>query len=151
MRKYTGSVTIHAPAKAVWDTVIGEETYPRWTAEFAEGSRVEGEWREGAQLRFVAPSEDGSMEGMVSRVAELRPYEFISIEHLGVIKGGVEDTTSEEVRDWAHAHEDYTFTEADGATEFMVEMDSTDELIEYFEETWPKALDRLRELAESAA
>jgi uncharacterized protein YndB with AHSA1/START domain len=151
MRKYEGSVTIHAPAKTIWETVIGEETYPLWTAEFAPGSRVDGEWREGERLRFLAPAEDGSLEGMVSRVAELRPYEFISIEHLGWVKGGVEDTTSDEISDWAGAREEYTLTERDGAVEFAVEMDSTEESIDYFEETWPKALNRLKELAEDAA
>jgi rhodanese-related sulfurtransferase len=40
-----------------------------------------------------------------TRSAEHRPNEFFSIEHLGVVKNGVEDTSSDEVKKWAGAHE----------------------------------------------
>jgi hypothetical protein len=85
---------------------------------------------------------------MVSRVQECRPYERISIEHLGVVQDGKEDTTSDAVKGWAGAHENYTFKETDGVTEVLVEMDSADEYKEMFQSTWPKALQKLKELAE---
>jgi len=85
---------------------------------------------------------------MVSRIAENRPYEFISIEHLGLVKDGVEDTTSEVARQWAPAYENYTFRERDGATEVRVELDVVDEHAPMFEEMWPRALRRLKELGE---
>ena len=85
---------------------------------------------------------------MVSRIAENKPYEFISIEHLGVVKDGVEDTTSEEAIKWAPAFENYTFKEKDGATEVSVEMDLEEEHAEMFEDMWPKALQKLKEIAE---
>jgi hypothetical protein len=85
---------------------------------------------------------------MVSRIAENRPYEFISIEHLGLVKDGVEDTTSEVARQWAPAYENYTFRERDGATEVRVDLDVVDEHAPMFEEMWPRALSRLKELGE---
>ena len=85
---------------------------------------------------------------MVSRIAENKPYEFISIEHLGIVKNGVEDTTSEEARKWAPAFENYTFKEKGGATEVLVEMDIEDENKKMFEEMWPKALQKLKGIAE---
>ena len=65
------------------------------------------------------------------------------------MKNGVEDTTSDEVKAWAGAHENYTVKEADGVTTVSIEMDTTDEYKSYFEETWPKALAKLKDVAES--
>ena len=77
---------------------------------FTAGSYYSGDWSKGSKILFLGPGEDGKTSGMVARIAENRPYEFISIEHLGEVVNGVEDLTSEKVKSWAGAHEDYTFT-----------------------------------------
>jgi hypothetical protein len=87
---------------------------------------------------------------MVSRIAEHRPNEYMSIEHLGVVKGGVEDTESEELKAWAGACENYRLEDVDGHSKLTVEMQSTDEYADYFKKTWPKALDKVKELAEAS-
>lgn len=100
-------------------------------------------------MLFLGPDPaTGEEGGMVSRIAENKPYEYISIQHLGLIKNGVEDTTSEEATKWAPAFENYTFKEKDGATEVVVDMDVEDEYAQMFEDMWPKALQKLKELAE---
>ena len=86
--------TINAPPEVVWDVMLGGETYPLWTAPFAEGSFFEGSWSQGSRIRFLVPSGDG----MVSEIAENRPHEFVSIRHLGFVHEGVEDTESDAVR-----------------------------------------------------
>jgi hypothetical protein len=48
----------------------------------------------------------------------------------------------------AGAHENYTFKESDGSTEVLVDMDSNGEYKALFEEAWPKALLKLKELSE---
>ena len=85
---------------------------------------------------------------MVSRIAENKLYEFISIEHLGIVQNGVEDTTSEAARKWTPAFENYTFNDKDGATEVLVDMDAEDEYVQMFNEMWPKGLRKLKELTE---
>ena len=60
----------------------------------------------------------------------------------------MEDTTSEIARQWAPAYENYTFRGRDGATEVRVDLDVVDEHAPMFEEMWPRALSRLKELAE---
>ena len=85
---------------------------------------------------------------MVSRIAENKPYEFISIEHLGIIHNGVEDTTSDEARKWAPAYENYSFKEKDGATEVLVDIDVDEKETEAFNKMWPEALQKLKEIAE---
>jgi hypothetical protein len=74
--------------------------------------------------------------------------EAISIEHLGMVKDGKEDTTSEEVKSWAGAFENYTFKAKNGSTEVLVDIDVHDEYKEMFQEMWPKALKKLKDLAE---
>src|SRR5690606_24494151 len=98
--------------------------YREWTQEFSPGSYYKGDWSKGSKILFLGPDpETGKEGGMVSRIAENKPYEFVSIEHLGIVQDGVEDTTSEAAKKWAPAFENYTFRERDGATEVVVDID----------------------------
>lgn len=124
--------------------MLEDATYRQWTSVFHEGSYADTDWKEGSKALFLAPEGDG----MVSRIAVHRPGEYLSIEHLGFVKKGVEDTQSDEVKGWAGAHENYTLRETGGASTLIVEMDVTDEYRKYFEDTWPKALAKLKEIAE---
>ena len=100
-------------------------------------------------MLFLGTDENGKNEGgMVSRIAKNIPYQFLSIEHLGIVRDGVEDTTSEEAKSWAPAFEKYTFTEKDGQTEVTIEQDLEENYCEEFTELWRKALQKVKELAE---
>lgn len=145
MKRLHFSTAIQAPRELVWETVIGPVTYRIWTAAFTEGSYFEGTWAQGQRMRFLAPGGNG----LVSEIAELRPREFISIKHLGEIKGGVEDTESEAVRSWTPCFENYTFTQVGAATELTVDMDMAESFEEYMTKTWPKALSLLKALCEA--
>lgn len=145
MKKLVFTTVIEAPRDTVWDRMLAPATYEQWTAAFAEGSRYEGSWDEGARILFLGP--DGN--GMVSTIAASRRPAFLSILHLGVVKGVVEDTTSEAVKAWAGAHENYTFSEKGSGTELKVELDVTPDFEAFMNETWPKALARLKEISEA--
>lgn len=135
-----------SPAK-VWDVLWGEASYPVWTAAFAEGSHVETDWQKGSKVLFL----DGNNRGMVSRIADHVPNQFMSIEHLGEYKDGVEDYDSPSVKEWAGAKENYTLSPSNGGTHLLIEMDmggSDTGMIDYFKNTWPKALNKVKELAE---
>ena len=147
MTRLTFSTTIQAPKEVVWRTLLEDETYRAWTSAFQEGSYAVTDWKPGSKALFLAP--DGS--GMVSRIAEHRPNEFLSLEHLGVVKEGIEDTESEEVRKWAGARENYTLTENRGVVTLSVDMDTAEDHQKFFEETWPKALAALKDLSERKA
>lgn len=149
MTKLHYSIHINAPKEKVWHTMLDQDTYREWTNVFSEGSRYEGSWEEGAKILFLGPDpETGKDGGMVSRIKESRLYEFVSIEHLGIMHDGVEDTESEEAKKFAPAYENYAFTEADGGTEVSVDMDIDEEYADMFNEMWPKGLTKLKELAE---
>jgi hypothetical protein len=53
------------------------------------------------------------------------------------------------VKKWAPAFENYTFREKNGATEVLVDMDIDEAHKTMFEDMWPKALEKLKELAEA--
>lgn len=147
MEKLNFSIVINAPKEKVWSTMLNDNTYRKWTEAFGPGSYYKGDWKKGSKILFLAPGENGEM-GMVSRIKENRQYEYISIEHIGLVQDGKEDTSSDAVKAWAGALENYTFKEKGGATELLVDMDSNDEYKEMFQDMWPKALQKLKELAE---
>ena len=149
MQKLTTSIFINAPREKVWDTMLEKETYELWTKAFNPTSHFEGDWSEGSKMLFLGTDENGENKGgMVSRIAKNVPHEFLSIEHVGIVENGVEDTTSEKATSWAPAFENYTFAERDGGTEVTVDMDIDEEYKAEFEAMWPKALAALKELAE---
>jgi len=152
MERQKFSILIGAPREVVWRTMLDEQTYREWTKAFMPGSHYEGEWQEGAKMLFLGPNPDtGEEGGMVSRVKAVRPYEHVSVEHLGIVAKGVEDTTSDEARRWAPALESYSFRETPEGTEVFVETDTPDEYKAMLEEHWPKALESLKRLAEGRA
>lgn len=142
-------IMIKAPVQKVWDTMLGQESYKEWTSVFEPTSYYEGSWEQGSKMKFLGSS--GS--GMISEIVENNLYKFISIKHLGEIKDGVEDTTSEAVVAWAPAFENYSFSSQDGETQLAVDMEmlaspETKAMKEMFEGMWPKALLKLKEICE---
>lgn len=148
MQKLRFSTVIQAPRNEVWEAMLGDEGYRTWTAAFGPGSHYVGDWNQGSEILFLAPGEGGKMMGMVSRIKESRPQEYVSIEHLGVFEDGKKDTSSAAAQGWAGNLENYTLRDKDGGTEVVVELDTADEYKEMFEGTWPNALQKLKELAE---
>lgn len=128
--------------------MLEDKTYREWTRAFHEGSYYEGSWKKGSEIRFLAKNDQGIPEGMFSRIKENREYQFISIEHLGIISDGKVDTTSDEVKKWASSFENYTFTDKGGQTEVGVELQVDENYVEMFEDMWPKALKLLKEICE---
>jgi uncharacterized protein YndB with AHSA1/START domain len=145
MQKLNFSININAPKEKVWKMLWDDSSYRKWTSAFSVGSYAETDnWKEGSKVLFL----DGERNGMVSQVAANRPNEFMSFQHLGEVKKGEEDTTSERVKQWAGAMENYTLKEANGVTELKVEMNITEEYKDYFANTWPKALEQIKSLSE---
>ena len=140
----TFEIAIRAPRARVWDVMLDPESYKAWTSAFCEGSYFVGSWDEGAKIQFLSPSGDG----MTAVIAENRPHEFVSIRHLGVIEKGVEDTSSEKVRAWAPAYENYRFSDLPDGCRLTVAVDTVAEYEQYMRDTFPKALALLKELAE---
>jgi uncharacterized protein YndB with AHSA1/START domain len=152
MEKLHFSIVIDVPKQKVWEVMLGKDTYPLWTDVFMPGSHFEGDWSEGSKILFLAPDESGKISGSVFQVKENRPYEFVSMENIGMVQDGKEDTTSKEATVYAGALENYTFKEMDGKTEVLVDltpvMEISDDYKEMYLDMWRKALQKLKELVE---
>jgi uncharacterized protein YndB with AHSA1/START domain len=144
------TIEISAPKEKVWQTMLGLETYKEWTAAFHPGSTYVGSWDKGSKIRFVSEDE-GKTGGMFGQIVENIPYEYVSIEQLGEIVDGQEDTSSEDAQQWIGSHENYHFSEKDGTTTLDVELIGegvSDEMAKMFDGMWPQALQKLKEICE---
>ena len=151
MKKLQFQVQINEPAAKVYDVMLGlsnKSTYEQWTVLFNPTSTYEGSWDKGSKMLFVGVDEKGERGGMVSRIAENIPNRFVSIQHYGILKADKEITEGPEVEKWANGFENYTFEENNGTTTVTVDLDTTEDLLGYMNQTYPKALDKLKELCE---
>jgi hypothetical protein len=123
-------------------------TYEQWTALFNPTSSYKGNWEKGSKMLFVGCDENGEKGGMVSEIANNVLNQFISIRHYGLVKGGVEITTGPDVEKWANGYENYTFEAQNDSTIVKVDMDITPDFSAYMNETYPKALAKLKEICE---
>jgi uncharacterized protein YndB with AHSA1/START domain len=142
------SVLISASAQKVYQCLLGESTYREWTKAFDANSRYVGDWQKGSLMRFLGNDESGHTLGMLSRVRENRQNAFVSLEHLGMIKGTQDITTGPEIESWAGGLENYMITPVGSQVRFDVWLDSNQQFKDYFLKTWPKALQLLKETCE---
>jgi uncharacterized protein YndB with AHSA1/START domain len=142
-------ITINSSPEKVYSTMLDEKHYRTWTAAFHPTSHYQGSWEKGAKILFLGDDEKGGTSGMVSRIKENIPNQFISIEHLGLVQNNEEITTGPEVEGWAGALENYTFTAQNGQTLLAVDTDANQEFKDYFSGTWPKALEKLKAICEA--
>lgn len=152
MEKIKFKKDIKSPAKNVFETMLGLkniETYEQWTSEFNPTSTYEGNWEKGSKMYFIGTDEQGNRGGMVSEIADIIPAKFVSIRHYGMLDGDTEITEGEQVEKWAGGLENYSFHETNGVTTVTVEMDSTEEYIDFFNTVWPRALDTLKHISEN--
>jgi hypothetical protein len=151
MKKLQFKVSINAPATRTYEIMLGinsKTTYQQWTSLFNPTSTYEGSWEKGNKILFIGVDEKGEKGGMVSRIVENVPNRFVSIQHYGVLKADKEITEGPEVEKWANGFENYTFDEDNGTTTVTVELDTTEDFLDYMNQTYPKALDKLKELCE---
>ena len=151
MKKIHFKIEINAPAQKVYNTMLGlsdKSTYEYWVSAFNPTSTYEGTWQEGSKIYFVGVDENGKKGGMVSMIEANQPNKFVSIKHCGFLDGDNEITTGELVEKWAGGLENYTSQEANGITTVTVEMDAVEDYLDFFNATYPKALDKLKEISE---
>ena len=152
MTKLQFTVNINAPLNKVYDTMLGisnKASYEQWTALFNPTSSYEGNWQQGEKMLFIGVDEKGEKGGMVSRIAAIIHGQFVSIQHYGLVVAGTEITTGPEVEKWANGLENYTFEEINGVATVTVDLDTVEEFIDYMNEHYPKALNKLKEICEN--
>lgn len=147
------STTIQAPAGKVYDAMLGKETFKQWTSVFNpssdfEGGGIEGSWEKGSKILFVGTDKEGKREGMVGYIRENIPNRHVSIEYAGILDGDREITEGPQAEDW-QGFENYTFEDQGNSTTVTVDIDVNEEMTDYFRETYPKALEKLKSICEA--
>ena len=133
------SVEINAPKEKVWQILWDDQSYRQWTSVFMEGSYAKSDWQEGSKIEFLTPKGDG----MYSTIHKKIDNSQMVFKHLGEVKDGVETPSN-----WGDAFESYFLTEKGTGTELRVELNTTEDYQKYFNDTFPKALNLVKQLAE---
>jgi hypothetical protein len=152
MIKLQFKISINAPLDKTFDYMLGlssKSTYEHWTALFNPTSSYEGSWDKGSKILFVGVDEKGDKGGMVSKIVENIPNQFVSIQHYGLVKAGKEITEGPEVEKWANGFENYTFGENSGTITVTVDIDAIEDFVDYMNNAYPKALEKLKEICEN--
>lgn len=145
VRTIEKTVDVDAPPERVWDVLLDDATYRRWTAAFMEGSYAETDWREGSPVRFLGPGRSG----MLGRVVASRRPEVVSVELEGLVHEGRDDTTSEVALEYRGWRETYRLSAVAGGTRLAVSAPMGDEHHDDMVVAWDDALARVKELAET--
>ena len=145
MKKLEYNISINAPAKQVWDTMLQPSTYVQWVGAAWPGSFYEGKWEQGKKIKFI--SENGS--GTLAVIKELKLYEYLLAEHIAILgEGGIEDATSDMAKGWTGTTESYYFSGDDKTTHLNVEIMTNPAWEKMFNDGWPHALAKLKEICE---
>ena len=141
MKKLEFSIPINATKEKVWEALWKDENYRKWVAVFMEGSYTKSDWKEGGEIQFLGAEGNG----MYAVIEQLVPYEKMYFLHRGEIKDGVK----QEASGWDDAIERYDLIEKDGKTLLTATMNAPEEYIGYFANTFPKALEIVKNIAEN--
>lgn len=142
MKTMEYSIEINASRNRVWETLWGDATFRDWSGIIDEGTYMKGEMKEGNEVEFIS-AENGY--GVTSLVVKLQPEEFVSFRHRADTKENGQQTREKE---WTGGVESYHLTENNGKIILTVNTDVPKEQEALFNERFPKALMRIKALAE---
>ena len=142
MKKMEFSVEINASKEKVWTTLWTDETFREWANLIDEGTYMKGVLEEGNEVEFIS-SVNGY--GVTSLVEKLDPNNFVLFRHSIDTK---ENGSQEREKDWSGTTEAYRLAEKDGVTTLTYKADIPREQEETFTIRIPKALERIKKLAE---
>ncbi len=144
MKEMQFLVEIHAPKLKVWDTLWQDETFRDWAGIIDPGTYMKGELKVGNEVEFIS-AENGY--GVTSLVDKLIPGEFLLLKHQTDTK---ESGTQQRENEWTGGEERYVLTEKNGVTILTAIFGVPPEMEEYFNDAYPKAFEKVKQLAEQA-
>jgi len=134
-------IEIQAAKERVWDTLWQDETLREWAGIIDPGTHLVGELKEGNEVQFIS----GNGYGVTSLVEKLVVGEFLLLRHRADTQ---EEGKREREKEWTGGAESYSLTEKDGTTTLTAAFDVPPEMEDYFKVNYPKALERVKALAE---
>ncbi|QQS44239.1 hypothetical protein IPM65_01420 [Candidatus Roizmanbacteria bacterium] len=142
MNELQFSIQIHAPKEKVWETLWQDKTFRLWADLIDPGTYMKGDMKEGNEIQFIS-SENGY--GVTSLVEKVVIGEYLLLRHSADTQ---EKGKREREKEWTGGKECYTLDEKDGITNLTVSFDVPPDLETYFKVNYPKAMERIKEMAE---
>jgi uncharacterized protein YndB with AHSA1/START domain len=142
MNEMQFSIEINASREKVWNTLWQDETFREWASIIDPETYMVGDLKEGNKVQFISAA---SGYGVTSLVEKLVTGEFALLRHQADTQ---EAGKRERDQEWTGGEETYALAEKDGTTTLSVAFGVPPELEEQFKVSYPKALDRVKVLAE---
>lgn len=136
-------IKVNAPKEEVWGTLWKDKTFREWSNIIDEGTYMVGEMKEGNNVQFISSV---SGYGVTSFIEKMSPNEFVSFKHMTDTKT---KGKQEREKEWTGSAETYSLTESKGVTTLTIKIDVPLEQEETFKIIFPKALKRIKTLAEN--
>ena len=140
MQRQQFSIKIKAAREKVWNTLWEDKTFRDWAKIIDEGMYMVGEIKEGNEVQFISSV---SGYGVTSLIEKLALNEFVSFRQMADTKD-----SGEREKEWTGGAESYSLAENDGITTLTVDIDVPPGQEENFKDRLPKALERVKILAE---
>ena len=142
MKEVQFQVEIIATKTKVWATLWNDETFREWAGIIDPGTYMTGELKQGNEVQFIS-AENGY--GVTSLVDKLVENKLLVLKH----RADTQDTGSRDRKDeWTGGTETYLLAEIGDTTNLSVTFDVPLDMEEYFNTNYPKALARVKLLAE---
>ena len=141
MKQMQFFVEIHASKQRVWETLWQDETLRKWAGIIDPGTYMVGDLKEGNEVQYIS----GNGYGVTSLVKKLIENEFLLLRHSADTQ---KEGHQEREKEWTGGSESYSLAEKNGLTTLTVAFDVPDDMEEYFEINYPKALEQVKLLAE---
>ena len=142
MKEFQFSIAINAPKERVWVTLWDDDTLRDWAGIIDEGTYMRGDMKEGNEIEFIS-SVNGY--GVTSLIEKLNPNTFVLLRHSA---DTIESGQQLREKEWTGGTESYSLTEKMGITTLILTTDLPEEQEETFKILLPKALARIKILAE---
>lgn len=146
----TYSIEIDAPREVIWKLLVGRDSFGKWCEPFSPRPLFyEGEWALGQEIKYLTTTKEGLRVGTIGTIDEYVPNSHSRCTFSGVVENGQETRGGDS--EWIGTREQYDLTGDSAPYTLTVVGDFTDDMVDFFDDTWPKALQALKALAESAS
>lgn len=142
MKQMQFAIAIHASKAKVWSTLWQDASFREWAGIIDPGTYMVGELKEGNEVQYIS-AENGY--GVTSLVEKLVAGEFLLLRH---------SADTQEVgkrvrkKEWTGGLESYSLVEKNGLTTLKAAFDVPAGMEDYFQIHYPRALERVKILAE---
>jgi len=151
VKTYRYAIEIKASREKIWKILWDDATYPVWAASFHEGTHTVTDWQTGSRILFVDEKGNGAFAEIITN----NPNETMVFRHQGwtgnfqPLPADMEFNVGGKIVKWSGGDETYRLFAHGDLTTLTVEMAGDFEEVEHhLNSTYPKALEKVRELSE---